>query len=637
MVDAPKTPARDLGMGCPITRRDILHGGAIGLAAAMAGGLSGCGGGTAAQQAAGGAGASYPPLRTGLRGSHPGSFEVAHALRDGQAMAVAADAPAEEHYDLIVVGGGISGLSAAIFYRDARPDARILILENHDDFGGHAKRNEFERAGRIELMNGGTQSIESPFPYSAVADRLIRRIGIDVPALEVIQKKDFYRKRGMGRATFFDKETFGADKLVPGLGSRPWAEALADAPLSPAARRDIERIETARIDYMPGLTSDQKKDRLSRISYADYLIKVAKADPAVLPYYQHRSLGLWGVGIDGVSALDLWGTGASGFEGLDLAKGAIERMGFTPKGYAATGGSYELHFPDGNATVARLLVRALIPDALPGKTAADSILARVDYARLDRDGQPTRLRLNSTVVHARNAGEGVEIVYSRDGKLHKIAARDCVMACWNMIIPYLCPDLPDKQKAALHELVKVPLVYTSVSLTNWQAFDMLKISSLSFPGGYFQNASLNPMAEIGGYAGPASPNLPILVHMTRTPCSPGLSEHDQCRAGRAELLATPFETFEHHVRDQLGRALAGGGFDPARDIDAITVNRWPHGYAPEYNPLWDAETTPDQAPNVIGRQRHGRIAIANADSGRAAYTDSAIDQAHRAVGELLGA
>ena len=124
--------------------------------------------------------------------------------------------------------------------------------------------------------------------------------------------------------------------------------------------------------------------------------------------------------------------------------------------------------------------------------------------------------------------------------------------------------------------------------------------------------------------------------MLRTPCKPGLSEHEQNKVGRAELLGTPFVTFEQNIRDQLARTLGPGGFDPAHDIKAITVNRWPHGYAPEYNPLWDPEVPADQRWNVIGRQRFGRITIANSDSGMAAYTDSAIDQASRAVAELLG-
>jgi spermidine dehydrogenase len=210
-----------------------------------------------------------------------------------------------------------------------------------------------------------------------------------------------------------------------------------------------------------------------------------------------------------------------------------------------------------------------------------------------------------------------------------------VLASWNMMIPYLCPELPEAQKAALHQVVKTPLVYTSVALRNWTAFQRLGVASVTAPGGYHTSFRLNWPVDIGGYAAERSPERPVLVHMTRTPCQPGLSENDQNRAGRAELLATPFETFEREIRLQLGRTLADGGFDPARDVTAITVNRWPHGYAPEWNPLWGQIYPPGQAPNEIGRARFGRIAIANSDAGAAAYTDCAIDQANRAVGELL--
>ena len=195
--------------------------------------------------------------------------------------------------------------------------------------------------------------------------------------------------------------------------------------------------------------------------------------------------------------------------------------------------------------------------------------------------------------------------------------------------------MPEAQKAALHSLVKTPLVYTSVALRNWTRVPQAGHRRRTGAGRLSHLFHLNRPVDIGGYTAERSPEQPILLHMVRTPCQPGLPEHEQNRAGRAELLATPFETFERNIRDQLGRALAGGGFDPARDITAITVNRWPHGYAPEYNPLWEPDLPPDQQPNVIGRARFGRIAIANSDAGRAAYTDIAIDQAHRAVGELL--
>jgi spermidine dehydrogenase len=325
---------------------------------------------------------------------------------------------------------------------------------------------------------------------------------------------------------------------------------------------------------------------------------------------------------------------------MKLNPGSIGRMGYTPAGFADTGGSETLHFPDGNATVARLLVRDLIPKAVPGSSAEDVVTARVDYSRLDRKENPVRLRLSSTVVRAVHAGDPktarqVAVSYVRDGKTLTVRANGCVLASWNMMIPYLCPELPAAQKAALHDLVKTPLVYTNVALRNWQSFHKLGIHSVYAPGSYHNYVTLNENVNIGSYVSPAKPEDPILVHMTRTPCKPGLSEHDQNRAGRAELLATSFETFERNIREQLARMLSAGGFDPAADIQAITVNRWPHGYAPEFNPLFEPELPQDQQPNVVGRARFGRIVIANSDSGRAAYTDSAIDQANRAVHELL--
>jgi spermidine dehydrogenase len=643
MSRTPPLTDRELGMDRSIPRRDFLQGALVGAAAALTGpsgwafaqdlGLA-----TAAQDRPG----YYPPLLNGLRGSHPGSFEAAHALRDGVAQQRGIDTG--EAYDLIVVGAGISGLAAAHFYR-ARTNntARILILDNHDDFGGHAKRNEFSLSGRMELLNGGTLSIESPRPYSAVAAQLIKDLGIDVTALRrKTEHPKFYDGLGLTPGVFFDRETFGSDKLVAGWTKPHLAKALAASPLSERARGDILRIEEGAIDFLPGMSSADKKLYLSKISYQAFLRDVVHADEACIAFYQTKTQGWWGVGIDAISALDCWGIELPGFKGMKLKPGSIARMGYTPAGFADTGGSETLHFPDGNATVARLLVRDLIPKAVPGSSAEDVIAARVDYSRLDRPDNSVRLRLSSTVIRAVHAGDPksarqVAVTYVRDGKTFTTRANGCVLASWNMMIPYLCPELPPAQKAALHDLVKTPLVYTSVALRNWQSFHKLGIHSVYAPGSYHNYLSLNEHVNIGGYVSPAKSEDPILVHMTRTPCKPGLSEHDQNKAGRAELLATTFETFERNIREQLARTLSPGGFDPAADIQAITVNRWPHGYAPEFNPLFEPELPPEQQPHVIGRARFGRIVIANSDAGRAAYTDSAIDQAHRAVQELLSA
>jgi spermidine dehydrogenase len=656
MTQEKQDRSRDrlLGMDQPITRRDFLNGMAIGATAAASGPLlaaslsdpttvpaPGVAPGVAqpppaAQDTPG----YYPPLLTGLRGNHPGSFEDAHALRDGRTWPTATDTG--EEFDLIVVGAGISGLAAAHFYRaHTQADSRILLLDNHDDFGGHAKRNEFNLDGRLNLLNGGTLEIDSPRPYGPISAGLMTTLGIDVEKLaKKTQHLEFYEHLGLQTGVFFDRETFGADRLATGLGRVPLREFLAHAPLSAAARETIVQIQEGKVDYLPGLSSDAKKQRLSRMSYEAFLRDLVLADPAVLHFYHARTMGEWGVGSDAVSALDCWGFGLPGFQGMNLAKGSIRRMGYTPAGYEDTGGSYRLHFPDGNATIARLLVRNLIPAAVPGNSAEDVVTARVNYAQLDRVGAPIRLRLNSIAIRARHLGDPrsaqrVEVTYLRGGRPFTARARGAVLACYNMMIPYLCPELLAAQKDALHRLIKTPLVYTSVALRNRQAFDALKVHRVYAPGGYHTYFHLNPHVDIGRYESPKAANEPILVHMVRTPCRPGLPEHEQNRVGRAELLSTSFETFERNIREQLARTLGAGGFDPARDITAITVNRWAHGYAPEYNPLFDPDVPEAQRPHVIGRAQFGRIAIANSDSGGAAYTDSAIDQGHRAVRELL--
>jgi spermidine dehydrogenase len=641
---------RELGMDRDIPRRDFLNGAAmtIGSAFLPAGLHSNETKSDEPQNRAG----YNPPVATGLRGSHPGSFEIAHSLRDGTFWKDAA-APEQltEKYDAIVVGGGISGLAAAHFYRErAGANAKILILENHDDFGGHAKRNEFHLGGKLQLLNGGTMLIDSPTPYSPQAAGLMNKLGIDAAALDKkCSDPGFYRSLGLGTGVFFDQETFAADRLISGLpateespdggaSSTKLEEFLSRAPLSDAVRRDILRIEQGKIDYLPGQTSAEKKDRLSRISYKDFLLNIAKVDPAVVAFYQTRTNGEWGVGIDAEPALDCWALGLPGFQGLQLEPGAAPRMSYSAAGYA-NGGSARFHFPDGNASIARLLVRSLIPSAVPGNSVEDVVTAPVHYERLDVDVSPVRMRLNSTVVRVRNVGNRnatteVEVTYATGKQLFSLRANACVLACWNMTIPYLCPDLPEKQKEALHYLVKVPLVYTSVGLRNWKAFQKLAISNIHAPGAYWNSVSLNWPVNIGDYHSPRSPEEPILLHLSRTPCKPGLPAREQHKAGRMELLVTPFELFERKIRDQLSRMLGSGGFDAARDIAAITVNRWPHGYGYEYNPLFDPEWPEGQAPHILGRKPFGRIAIANSDSGATAYTDVAIDQAYRAIYEL---
>jgi len=375
------------------------------------------------------------------------------------------------------------------------------------------------------------------------------------------------------------------------------------------------------------------------MSYAKFLTDVAGVGPEVLKLYQTAPQALFGVGIDAVAAQDAWGFGFLGFDGLNLDPGPGRGMNrdAIPN---AEADKYFFHFPDGGASIARLLVRKLLPQAISGNSVADLITARANYAKLDDASSPVRIRLNSTVVRVRHEGpaataKSVELTYSRLGKLYSVRAPFAVLACWNMVIPYICSELPEKQKSALESCAKVPLLYTNVVIRNWTSFQKLGASALYAPGGYHSYFRLDLPVSIGDYHCPASPDQPIVIHMLRTPCRPGLPARDQHRMGRIELFTTDFETIERKIREQLAAALGPGGFDPARDITAITVNRWPHGYAYEYNSLFDKFWLEGgEVPCEVARQPFGRITIANADAGAYAYTDGAIDQAWRAVQEI---
>ncbi len=403
---------RELGMQRNITRRDFLNGVAMTAGAAMMPWHLLAADDIAPEKSPN----YYPPALTGMRGSHPGSFDAAHALRDDTFWdSVGKPQDTGETYDLIIVGGGVSGLAAAHFYRKANSNARILILDNHDDFGGHAKRNEFRVNNSFRLGYGGTFSIESPAPYSAVAKGVIGELGIDVPSYSKYVDRKPYHSLGLRPHIFFDKETFGADKLVinpnprggneSGEGASTSSELLkrflGDAPIADQAKQDLQRLYHEPKDYFPGLTSDQKKAKLARMSYASFLKDVVGVHDDIIKMYQAQPHPLFGVGIDAVAAQDAWGFDLPGFDGLklDAAPGKGMNRDAIPNEEAE---KYFFHFPDGNATIARLLVRKLIPESIPGNSSSDVVLAKAKYAKLDDSGSQVRIRLNSTAVRVKH-------------------------------------------------------------------------------------------------------------------------------------------------------------------------------------------------------------------------------------------
>ena len=619
----------ELGCRMSISRRDFLNGMALTVAAGLT---------PAAQIAA--EPARYPPALTGLRGQHPGSFETAHAQALGGARLAPEGLPVEERYDLVVVGGGISGLAAAWFYRRAAgPSARILVLDNHDDFGGHAKRNEFTLDGRLRIGYGGSESIDSPKThYSGVAKGLLRDLGVEIARFETAFDRTFYSSLGLSRGTFFAREAFGRDVLMAGepppVGTdevtrrspkaRPLDEFVAAFPISQASKAQLLALYDDARDPLAGKTVEQKTKLLKSTSYRDYLTKVCGCSEEVANCFQGRTLGFFGLGCDAVPAADVRAFGYPGFAGLGLPAPAGARE------------PYIYHFPDGNASLARLLVRALVPAVAPGAGMDDVVLAAFDYGQLDREGQAVRIRLNSACVDVRNAGEEVRIAYVRAGAAHRVAAKRAVLACFHMVIPHIMPELPAEQREALALNVKTPIVYTNVLTRDWHPWVRLGVHDISAPMSFHSRVKLDFPVSLGGYRHSRDPAEPICLHLVHVAGAPnrGLDARAQFRIGQAKLLAMTFADFEDRIRDELDRMLGPGGFASARDIAAITVNRWPHGYGYVANSLYDA----DDYERVLerARQRCGRVAIANSDAGGDAYAHLAIDQAARAVRELAG-
>ncbi|KAB0517057.1 NAD(P)/FAD-dependent oxidoreductase [Pseudomonas extremorientalis] len=617
-----------------ITRRDFLNGVAVTLAAGM----------TPLQilQAAPD-GRYYPPTLTGLRGSHAGSFEVAHQMGWEKKVFDTDKLPVTEDYDLVVVGGGLSGLSAAWFYREKHPKAKILILENHDDFGGHAKRNEFQAGGRMIIGYGGSEAFQSPnHLYSKEVNGLLKKLGVNIKRFETAFDRRFYPGLGLSRGVFFDKENFGEDKLVTGdptpmvaddiapdqLNARAIRDFINDFPLPAADRQALIELHTAPKDYLPGKTAKEKADYLAATSYRDFLLKNVGLSEGAVKYFQSRTNDFMALSIDAVASADAYSVGFPGFAGMNLAPISEEAA-------AEMEEPYIYHFPDGNASVARLLVRSLIPGVAPGHTMDDIVLAAFDYARLDQPKAAVRLRLNSTAVSVRNVGDGVHIDYSRGGQLTQVRGKRCILACYNMMIPYLLKDLPAPQAHALSQNVKYPLVYTKVVIRNWQSFQKLGVHEIYAATQPYSRIKLDYPVSMGGYDHPRDPTQPIGLHMVYVPTSPnsGMNARDQARAGRGKLYGQTFEQLEAQLRDQLQRMLGPGGFNHETDILAITVNRWSHGYASFSNSLFD-QADETEAWMQLAKKPVGHVSIANSDAAWSAYAHAAIDEAYRAVGEV---
>ncbi|GAB3661474.1 NAD(P)/FAD-dependent oxidoreductase [Actinocorallia lasiicapitis] len=651
----PSFSDRELGMDRRISRRDFLDGVAV---MAVAAGLGGCSADKVARNAsnndqngppAGGFGdvgvgnPAYPPAMTGLRGSTNKALHVPHQLRDGSYWSGHKEIiDTKETYDLVVVGAGISGLSAAYFYRQKHPTAKILILDNHDDFGGHARRNEFTPDGKLIISYGGSQSIEGPSVWSKTALGLLTSLGVDLKKFEKYYDQDFNTRWKLTDSEFFNKETFGRDHLAKMTeDSVPTSAGLANAPIAVQAKNDILTMYNKPGDYLPGLTDAQKKNQLVAISYKQFLTGVAKYHPDVARYMQTFTSDEWGYGIDAFGALDAWACEYPGFDGLKLNRDKPDpRCIKTVQIQWDEDDPYIYHFPEGNNALCKLMIGRLIPGTGAPATMDADPLSKIDYSKLDVAANDVKVRLNSPVVNVQHVnsdpatGRVIVKYQDGDGKVRSVEAGGAVMACYATMIPFIVPELTGDQKQGLEYGIKLPIIYAMVQIKNWKAWQKLGIYHTRFTGPYWCVAELDYPVSMGGYEFSKDPEQPIVVHMIRMATREGENPRGGIVEGRRDLYQTPFSYYERTIRDQLARLLGPGGFDPANDIQGITINRWGHGYALEYARPWASFWPEGPLPNRIGSKPYGRITIANSDSEARAYADAAIDAAARAVNQL---
>ena len=607
-----------------ITRRDFVNG------TLMAAGSSMLPLGASSQAAMVALDPSYyPPALTGLRGSHPGSNDHAHSRAWAGRSDWGATTKLQESYDLVVVGGGLSGLSAAYFYQQKHgADKKVLILDNHDDFGGHAKRNEHTIGGKTRISYGGSQTLTNPKRANNIVLNLLEDIGVDVQRFETAYDIDFFKHFDLGGVTYFNEEVFGEDKVVrhpfcnyPNyiegiLGARVSdEEAVRQAPLSDKGKEQLLRVLKGGLHVLD-VPQDELRAYIRSHSYFDYLKNnLGVDDPGILRMARN-------------SGLD-WASSPTELMSIASARRCGAR-GFAPKADYDEDNPYIHHFPDGNAGIARALVKKLVSGVANGRNAEELVLAKFDYAQLDKANNATRVRLNSTVVNVEHAGDptnadDVFVNYINDNNSYQVKAKNVVMACYNMIIPHIVSGLPEEQHAALKLQGKSPLQYTTVGLRNWRAMKELGMGMAMSPGNMHQAVLMDFPVSLGGYEYSKSPDEPCIIQMISCPYGTfGAPQREQVREARFKMLALQFADYEKEIRRHLSGMLPSDLFDFDKDVASISVNRWAHGYS---------NGGPGDSTR-IGRQPFGRITIANCDSAPGADAKTAMMMAHRAVNEL---
>ncbi len=613
-----------LGLGEPISRRDFLNGALLAGAGLLLPGQAPAISPADAFNGYGGIG--------DYRHANGNTWDVlsaGHAMRDGRFETRIANAIATgETYDLVAVGGGISGLAAAIFFQKYK-GGRCLVIDNHAIFGGEAKRNEFLVDGQRLTAHQGSAIFLVP-GKGGYTDRFYEMIGMDRSAFAYQTWRGPSPEMPLAHSPYETPRNYGF-YFGPQPGERsgtwvmdPWGRQLEGAPISDTTRGELLRWGTNRVDVPgPRTEGDAISRQLDSITLEDHLMaRYTISRETVRTFLSPVEGGGYGLGPDVLSA---------------YCNYAIENQ-FPEDGDDTLG---DQMFPDGNGGFARLMVKTLIPDAFAGPRTVDAVWQHhVNFRALDRAGQATRIRLNSTVVRIEHAGDPgsaphVVITYARRNRLHTVKARAVVVAGGSWTAKHIVHDLPAGHRAAYAQFYRSPCLMANIAVRNWRFLYKMGLSGCRWFGGLGDYLSVRKMALVGNEPRTIGPDSPTVLTIKVLFAQPGLSIAEQGSRGRAQLLGTSFAQYERAFREQLADMFAPGGFDPRRDIAGIILNRWGHAYVnPQPGFFFGINGQP--APRDILRNRpHGRIAFANTDLAGASDHRNSIREADRAVQQLL--
>ena len=619
-------------MNAAITRRDFLDAALLGAGAALLAGIA-----PAKLLAESDDFTGYGGVGEykNSNGNTLGVLEAGHAIRDNLYGPVPKNViDTGETYDCVIVGGGISGLAAALFFRRHASSAmKCLVLENHPIFGGEAKQNEFLVDGRRLIAHQGSAIYQIQYPHSFLA-QFYESIGLKTPKL-TYQKwsgpaPEFplcttpYQAVGLqhGQYGFWFGSKFGSK---PGMWLMdPVGKNLEGAPVPNQARLEWLRWLKHEDKFeRPKVEGDAISRHLDSITLEQhYMERFGLSRETVRSFLSPVEGGGSGLGPDALSA---------------YADYAFEMLHPLPE---QEGGSDQM-FPGGNATIARLILKSLIPTSIVGPHSVEGVCRnQVNFQSLDVAGNAARIRLSSTVVHVEHEGtagksDSVTIIYARNGKLYRIKARSAVMAggCWTT--KHIVKDLPDAHRQAYAQFYRSPCMMVNVALRNWRFLHKMGMTGCRWFEGLGNYFDVRKLALTGLENPTISPDSPVVLTLKVLYSYPGLTTEDQGNQGRREMLSVPFRDYELKIREQFTDMFASGGFDARRDIAGIILNRWGHAYLNPQPGFFFGRNGQPAPRETLRSAPFGRIAFANTDLAGAMDHRYSILEANRAVGQLL--